>query len=115
MVAKIRQIEPQIDSDLFPIKNIISRRNAVIMPKIPVEARNYTDGKIDVTVNVEVSEKGKVTNAVVMDKIHHLIKDAVEEAIKNSTFKPLIIDGTAVAYRGNVPFKFTVTFNRSGL
>ncbi len=112
VVAKIRQIEPQIDGDVFPIKNIISRRNAVIMPKIPVEARNYTDGKIDVTVNVEVNEKGKVTNAVVIDKIHYLIKDAVEEAIKNSTFKPLIIDGKAVAYRGNVPFKLSVTFTQ---
>lgn len=59
-----------------------------------------------VSVRVIVDEEGKVVSAVAMNNVA-VLREAAEEAARQASFKPLVMDGITVRFTGVLTYDFT--------
>lgn len=81
----------------------------LVKPAFPETATAADADGETVSVRVLVNEVGTPVLAVCSLTCHPMLKDAAESAAIQSKFKPFLIDGKPVAYRGQLLFTFVVT------
>lgn len=70
-----------------------------------IDKRMGIQGKV--TVSIKLDEDGKVVSAKAMDGPKQLW-NAAETAIKQTKFKPVMLDGKPIAATGSITFNFTL-------
>lgn len=94
---------PQI-AELGPLTGFAVK---LVQPIYPPSAKSlHIEG--DVLVNVVIDEEGKPIS-VKAGTGHPFLRQAAEEAVKKSRFKPAVIDGQPTKAKGFVTFKFRTT------
>lgn len=94
------------DSMAKPVEAGALDSKAIERPK-PVysEEAKRLKAKGKVTVTVIVDEKGKVVFARALNGVA-VLREAAEEAARNTTFKPLVQDGITVRFTGTLTYDF---------
>jgi TonB family protein len=89
-------------------KDVVLQGQAVtrVQPIYPARARMY-NASGEVRVQVDISEKGRVTNAKAISG-HPLLRDSAVDAARKWVFKPTTVDGVPVTTRIVLNFDFTV-------
>ena len=80
----------------------------LVKPAFPETATAADADGETVSVRVVVNEVGTPVSAVCSLTCHPMLKDAAESAAIQSKFKPFLVDGKPVAYRGQLLFTFVV-------
>lgn len=88
------------------VADINGRATLLVKPEFPESAIVTGADGDTVLLNVIVDENGNVVSATCMPNCHPMLKDAAELAAMTSKFKPLVIDGHAVKYRGILVYNF---------
>jgi hypothetical protein len=96
------------DERVFNVTDINSRATLLVKPDVQVEALNYgADGTI-LRIRIAVDTEGNVFFAECDSGCHPQLKDSAERAAMESKFKPLVIDGKAVKFRGLLMYPIAV-------
>ena len=90
------------------VPDINGRAISLVKPAFPETAvAAEADGAL-VSLRVIIDENGSVISAQCSLNCHPMLKDAAEIAASTSKFRPLIKDGLAVKYEGNLLYTFVV-------
>lgn len=108
VLERIKQIDSQ-SGELFPVREISSVQGKRKLPRVPRELIPSGKSKLIEEVMVEIDEKGRVTKAEAKDTLNPGLRQALEEAARDTQFNPVKFNGNPVSARGKIVYNLSFT------
>jgi TonB family protein len=101
-----RRVSPSAKKEYEPKRVLQGQAVTKVQPAYPISARRFNVAG-QVQVQVDISERGRVTEAKAING-HPLLRDAAAEAARKWVFNPTTFDGIPVTTQIVLTFDFTV-------